>query len=171
MKCNEIRSFFYDYADGTVDEATRSSIENHLSGCTACRLHYETQRRLHQSVTDAVANELAGLHFKSMSVKAALSGGYAPTRISLWGQPRAIAASCLIVLCTTICVLWKHMSGPADAPAPSAYAEAYHCLEMYRAGGSSASGFSTPLAVIIQPGAPARVIELDGIMDVSAEIH
>jgi hypothetical protein len=167
MKCKKIRSFFYDYTDGTVGEATRSAIENHLSGCASCLLHYETQRRLHQSVTAAAANDLAGLHFKSMPVKAELSAGYARLRISLWGRYVAVATSCLIVFCGTIWMLWKPASGPADAPASSSYAEAYHCLDMYRAGGS---GFTTPLAVIIKPGASARVVELNGTTDISTEI-
>ena len=170
MTCKKIQSFFYDYADGTVGEPKCSAIESHLSGCASCRLYYETQRRLHKSVAVAVADELAGLHFKSMPVKEELSAGYARPQISQWGQPMAIVASCLIVLCTTIWVLWKPASKSADRLTPSAYAEAYHYLEMYRADRSGVSGFATPLAVIIQPGASARVIELDGTTDLGAEI-
>jgi hypothetical protein len=167
MKCKQIRSLFYDYADGTVSEAMRFAIESHLSGCASCRLRYEIQRRLHESVAAAAAGELACLHFKPMPVKAELPAGYARPRISLWGRYAAVAASCLIVLCAMVWVFLKPASRPVDAPALSAYAEACHYLDMYRAGGS---GFTTPLAVIIQPGAPVRVIELDATTDISVVI-
>jgi predicted anti-sigma-YlaC factor YlaD len=170
MKCKKIRSFFYDYADSTVDAATCSAIESHLSGCVSCRLYYETQRRVHQNVAAAAAGELAGLHFMSMPIKAEMSAGYARPRMSLWGRHVAVATSCLIVFYGMILMLRKPASRSADDPPPAAYAEAYHCLEMYRAGSSSASGSSMPLAVIIQPGAPARVIELDATTDISTAI-
>jgi hypothetical protein len=166
MKCKQIRSLIYDYEDGAVDEAMHSAIECHLSGCTACRLHYENQQRLHRSIAAKVSSEFAGLHFKSMPIKEEPSDERR-SPIEIWVRRIALAASCLIVLSSATWVLWKSAPQSAGDPPPSAYAEAYHYFDMYRADSSGASGFATPLAVIIQPGLPARIVELDGTTDVS----
>jgi hypothetical protein len=57
-----------------------------------------------------------------------------------------------------------------DDQIQSAYAEAFHRLELRRTDSFSASSIAMPIAVIIQPGASARVIELDGTTDSGAAI-
>lgn len=170
MNCKQIRSLFFDYADGVVDEAARSTIEDHLAGCRTCLKHYENQRRLHRAVASAVSSELAGMRFEPMAIKAEPSS--APVRPSMRIGVRriAFAASCIIVVCAAIWVLWKPAPNPTDDLVPSAYAETYHYLEMCRTDNSGTSSFTTPLAVIIRPGAPARVIELNGTTDISAAL-
>ncbi len=170
MNCKQIRSCSYDYADEMVDSVTRSAIESHLSGCVACRLYYETQCRLQQSVTNAVANELAGLHFRPMPIGAELSGvdrrPLSGTRV----RRMAFAASCLLaLLCAALWLLLKPAPKLTDDSVQSAYAEAIHSLEMYGPGKPGSSSLTMPVAVIIRPGAPVRVIPLDGTTDVSAE--
>jgi predicted anti-sigma-YlaC factor YlaD len=166
MKCKQIRSLIYNYEDGATDEVTRSAIESHLSGCAACRLHYETQRRLHRSMASAVSSELAGLHFKPMPIKEGPSVERRPS-LDMWPRRMALAASCILVLCITTWVLWKPVPKLASDPVPSAYAEAYHYLDMCRADSPGKSNFAAPLAVIIRPGVPARIVELDGTTDIS----
>ncbi len=170
MNCKQIRSCFYDYVDGMVNEATRSAIELHLSGCGACRGHYETQRRLHQSVTSAVAGELAGLYFQPMPIKTEPSGADLRSSIGVRVRRMVFAVSCLLCLGAALWLLRKPAPELTDDPVQSAYAEAFHYLERHSADRSGASSFTTPLAVIIQPGAPARVIALDGTTDISAEL-
>jgi hypothetical protein len=106
------------------------------------------------------------LHFKPMPIREKPYSERRPS-LSLWPRRIALAASCFFVLCAATWVLWKPVPDSAGDLAPSAYAEAYHYLDMYRADRSGASGFAAPLAVIIQPGVPARIIELDGTTDVS----
>jgi hypothetical protein len=170
MKCKQIQYSIYDYIDDVVDQVTRSAIESHLSGCAECRLHYETQRQLHRSVTDAVAGELAGLHFQPASIKAEASG--ADHRLFIREQFGRVAFA-LPALLLLYVILWpviKPDPNPFDDPAQSAYTEAFHYLEMHSANSSGASGFTIPVAVIVRPGAPARIIELDGTTDVSTEL-
>jgi len=169
MNCKQIRSCSYDYIDDMVDNVTRSAIESHLSGCAACRLYYETQCRLHQSVTSAVASELAGLHLQPMPIKAERSGADRRPLFGVWVRRMAFAVSCLFLLCAALWLLLKPAPKLTDDSVQSAYAEAFHCLEMYSADRPGASSFTMPVAVIIRPGAPARVIVLDGTTDVSAE--
>ncbi len=166
MKCKQIHSLIYDYEDGTADERTRSAIEAHLSGCAACRLQYQTQRRLHEQVASAVSSELAGIHLKSLRI---LDERAAERRAltSVWVRRMAFAASCLIVLGATTWVFWKPVPKPPVDLASSAYAEAYHYLDMCPAGSPGSSSDTTPLAVIIQPGVPTRIIALDGTTNVS----
>jgi predicted anti-sigma-YlaC factor YlaD len=166
MKCKKIRSLIYDYEDKAEDKVLHSVIESHLAGCAACRLHYETQRRLHQRIAESAVSELAGFHFKSASIKAEPAGERTPV-LKAWPLRMALAASCMFVLCTATWVLWKPVRKPADDIAPSAYAEAYRYIDMGRTDKPGASSFATPLAVIIQPGIPARIIELDGETNVS----
>jgi predicted anti-sigma-YlaC factor YlaD len=166
MKCKQIRSLVYDYEDGAVDEAMHSAIEGHLSGCSACKVHYENQQRLHRSMAVAVSSELAGLHFMPAPIKEEPSSESRPS-MNIWVRCIAFAASCLIVLCAATWVIWKPVPKPTDDLAPSAYAEAYHYLDMCRTDSPGASSFATPLAVIIQPGVPARIVELNGTTDVS----
>jgi len=43
MKCNKVRDILLtDYIDGELDRETSSRVEEHLSGCAACRTFYET---------------------------------------------------------------------------------------------------------------------------------
>ena len=169
MNCKQIRSRSYDYIDDMVDQVTRSAIESHLSGCAACRLHYETQRRLHQSVTSAVSGELAGLHFQPKPIKAEPSSAVRRPSLGVWVRRMAFAASCVLLLSAGLWLLLKPAPNLNDDSVQSAYAEAFHSLEMYSADRPGASSFTMPLAVIIRPGAPARIIVLDGTTDISAE--
>jgi len=169
MNCKQIRSCSYDYIDDVVDNVARSAIESHLSGCAGCRLYYETQYRLHQSVTSAVAGELAGLHFQPMPIKAERSGADRRPSFGVWVRRMVLAVSCLFLLCAALWLLLKPAPRPTDDPVQSAYAEAFHCLEMYSTDRPGVSSFTMPVAVIIRPDAPARVVVLDGTTNVSAE--
>jgi len=165
MKCKQIQISFYDYADGIADEVTSSAIESHLSGCAACRLLYETQRRLHQSVTNAVASELAGLHFQPKTLEPGTAGADHVPSLGEWFRQTAFAIPALLLLCI---ILWPLLKPPpelTDNPPHAAYAEAFHYFEMHSTDKPGASGFTMPVAVIVRPGAPARVIELDGKTD------
>jgi len=168
MNCKQIQSSFYDYADEVMDQARRSAIESHLSGCAACRRHYETRRRLHQSIAGAATIELAGLHFKPKPIKPGWSGANRRPWPGVWGRSIAFAAPCLLLLCAGLWLLLKPAPKPAEVLVQSAYAEAYRCLEMYSTDRPGGSDLTMPVAVIIQPGAPARVISLDGTTDISA---
>jgi hypothetical protein len=165
MKCKQIRSFIYEYEDGAADEVTHFAIESHLAGCEVCWLYYDTQRQLHRSMADAVSNELAGLHFKHTPIKEKTSADHR-TALPIRMRRLAFAVTCFVIFCTATWMLWKPISKPADDAASSAYAEAYHYLDLYRADSPSTSGFATPLAVIIQPGVPTRIVELDGATNV-----
>jgi hypothetical protein len=169
MNCKQIRSLFYDYTDGMADRVTRSTIDSHLSGCAACRLHYETQLQLQQSIASAVTGELADLHFQPMPITAEPSGPDSRPSLGVWVRRMSFALSCLLILCAALWLLRKPAPNFTDDTVQSAYAEAFHSLEMHSDDRSGASSFSMPVAVIIQPGAPARVISLDGTTDVSAE--
>ncbi len=169
MNCRQTRSCFYDLIDDTVDQVMRSAIERHLAGCVACRLNYESHRRLHQSLQSAVAGELAGLHFKSKPMKAEPYGTDRRPLPGVWVRRAAFALPCLLLFCGALWLFLKPASKPADDRVHSAYAEAYYCLEMHSADKPGTPSFTTPVAVIIRPGAPARVIELDGTADISAE--
>ncbi len=169
MNCRQIKSRFYDYIDGVVDQFTRSTIDSHLSGCVACRLHYETQRRLHQDVKSAVAGELADLHFKPLPMNEEPYGADHRLLSGVWIRRMAFAVPCLFLLGAGLWMLLKPAPDRADDAARSAFAEAYYSLEMHSADRPGASTFTMPVAVIVRPGAPARVIELDGTTDISAE--
>jgi anti-sigma factor RsiW len=168
MNCKQIRSCFYDYTDDMVDQVMRSAIESHLSGCAACRLHYETQRRLHQRVASAVAGELAGLHFQPRPIRAEQSGADRRPSLGVWVRRMAFAMSCLLLLSAGLWLLRKPAPILTDDSVQSAYAEAFHSLEMYSADRPGASSLTMPVMVIIQPGTPARVISLDGTTDIGA---
>ncbi len=99
MNCKQIRSCSYDYIDDIVDKVARSAVESHLSGCAACRLYHETQCRLHQSVTSAVASELAGLRFQPMPIKTERSGADRRPSFGLSVRRMALAVSCFFLLC------------------------------------------------------------------------
>jgi hypothetical protein len=169
MNCKQIQSCSYDYIDDMVDQVTRSAIEGHLSGCAACRLHYEIQRRLHQSLTSAVTGELAGLHFQPKPIKAEPSGAVRGSSLGIWVGRMAFAVSCVLLVCAGLWLLRKPAPKLTDDAVQSAYAEAFHYLEMHSADRPGASSFTMPLAIIIRPGAPARGIVLDGTTDISAE--
>lgn len=178
----------FDYLQRELQSDKVLWIEAHLQHCAACRseLHRQQQQirqvkttlaqldpasdlpvlRLHRSMAASISSELAGLHFKPMPIKGEPSDERRPS-MDMWARRIALAASCFIVLCAITWVLWKPVSKPAGYPAPPAYAEAYHYLDMYRADRSDSSGFAAPLAVIIQPGVPARIVELDGTTNVS----
>lgn len=170
MNCKQIKSSFYDFADGTLNRSMRSVIEGHLSGCAVCRQYYEKQCNLHQDVTNAVASELADLHFQPKNITAEPSSADYLKPHGSWIRQMAFAMPALLLLYIIIWPFLKPAPELIDDPDKSAYAEAYRYLEMYRADRSGASGFAMPVVVIIQPGAPARVIELDGTTDISAEL-
>jgi hypothetical protein len=170
MNCKQIQFSFFDYADDMLDKNMHSAIELHLSGCPACRLHYETQRRLHQDITNAVASELADLHFQQKSINAKPSGIDPRPSLGMWVRSMAFAVPPLLLLCIILWPLLKPAPKVIDDQVQSAYAEAFHYLKMYNTDRPGASSLTTPLAVIMQPGSPARVIELDGTTDLSAEL-
>lgn len=170
MKCKQIRSQFYDYADDSVAQVARSAIESHLSGCDSCRKYYEAQRNLHHSIAGAVAGELAGMHFQSMPIKAEPSNEDRRSSFHGWGRRMAVTVPCLLILSAALWLIRTPSPEPVDDAAPPAYAEAIHYLEMHSADRFGASSFTMPLAVIIRPGAPARTIVLDGTTDISAEV-
>jgi len=170
MNCKQIQYSYYDYADDLLDRDARSVIESHLSGCAACRLHYETQCRLHQSVTNVAAAELADMHFRPGIIKAGSSSAYQRPSLGSWIRQMAYAIPAFLLFGIILWPLMKPAPKPVDDPAQSAYTEAFHYLEMYSTDKPGASSFAAPVAVIIRPGAPARVIELDGTTDVSAEL-
>jgi hypothetical protein len=170
MNCKQIQFSFFDYADDMLDKSTRSVIELHLTGCAACRLHYETQRSLHKGVTNAVASELADLHFQFKTVKTEPAAADHRTLLGAWIRKMAFAMPALLLLGIILWPLLKPAPKMIGDPAQSAYAEVFHSLAVYSADKPGASGLTTPLAVIMQPGIPARVIELDGTTDLSAEL-
>jgi hypothetical protein len=170
MKCKQIQSSFYDYSDDAMDQRTRSVIESHLSSCASCRLHYETQRSLHQGITNAVASELADLHFLPKTIKAELSNADRRSSVNAWARQMAYAMPAFLLLGIVLWPLLKPARELVDDPSQSLYSEAYRYLEMRGADGTGASSLLMPVAVIIQPGAQARVIELDGTTDISAEL-
>ena len=170
MNCKKTRLSFYDFSDDTLDRKTRAVIESHLSGCAACRRHYETQRRMHQSITGAVAGELAGLHFQPQPITTEPSGANLRLSLGVLIGRTAFAIPALLLFCVILWPLLKHGPERIDGPGPSAYDETYRYLEMYSADKPGASSFAMPVAVIIQPGIPARVIEIDGTTDLSTEL-
>ena len=170
MNCKQAQIFYFDYADDTLDQAVRSDLERHLSGCAACRYHYEAQRNLHQGITAAIASELADLHFRSKPVNAGPSSSDHRSSLNAWIRQMAYAVPALLLLGIVLWPLVPHSPRVTDNPDQSSYSEAYRYFEMYSADRSGASDLTTPVAVIIQPGAPARVIELNGTTDISAEL-
>lgn len=170
MNCKKIRSRFYDYADDTVDQATRSSIESHLSGCALCRRYYEERRRMHRSIANAVARELGGLHFKPVQLKAEPAGPNRSLSRGVWIRRTAFAVPCILIFSAALWLFRTPSPEIAGDANPSAYAEAIYYFETHSAENFDAYSFSTPRAVIIQPGAPMRTIALDGTTDISAEV-
>jgi anti-sigma factor RsiW len=170
MNCKKTRLCFYDHTDDALDPATRLAIESHLSNCAACRRHYETQRRLHQSVSNAVAGELADLHFHPKPITAEPSSSDHRSWLGLGIRQTAFALPAFLLLGIILWPLLKPAPELLDDPDQSVYAEAYHYLEMYSVDKPGASRLTTPLAVIVQPGVPARVVELDGTTDLSTEL-
>ncbi len=170
MNCKKTRSYFYDYADAAVSQRVRSDLENHLSGCAACRQYWEAQFRLHQSVKNAAAAELGRLHFQPKPILAkALETERRPS-ISLLVGRTAYAMPALLLLCIALWPLLMPEPKPLDDRNQSAFAEAYRYLEMYNAEKPGASSFAMPMAVVIQPDSPARVIQLDGKTDIGAAL-
>lgn len=170
MNCKKIRSYFHDYADDTIEQGKRSAIEIHLAGCAACRLNYETQRRLHQSIKTAAASELACLHFQPASISPEPFGAVRRASVSNLVWRIGYAAPVLLLL---LIILWPRLrpaSKNIDDPIQAGYAEAFEYLQMYSADSSNPSRFAVPVVVIIQPGAPSHVIELDGTTDISTEL-
>jgi hypothetical protein len=170
MNCKQIQSSFYDYADNTLDQSMRSVIEIHLSDCAACRLHYETQRSLHQGITNAVASELADFHFQPKTVQEEPSRADHRLSFGAWARQMAFVVPAFLLLGIVLWPLMQPSSKLIDDPAQSSYAEAYQYFETHSADRSGVSNLIMPVAVIIQPGAPARVIELNGTTDISAEL-
>ena len=170
MNCKKIRSRFYDYADDTVDQATRSSIESHLSGCALCRRYYEEQRRMHRSIANAVAGELGGLRFKPDQLKAEPAGANRSFSRGVWIRRIAFVVPCLLIFSAALWLLRTSPPEIAGDANPSTYAEAIYYLETHSAENFNAHNFSTPRAVIMQPGAPVRTILLDGTTDISTEV-
>ncbi len=170
MNCKQIQSSFYDYVDKTLEQSVRSVVDGHLSGCAACRLQYETQRSLHQGITDAVASELADLHFQPKPMNAETSRTDEHSSLGDWVRQMAYAVPAFLLLGV---ILWPFMQPSReqiDDPTQSSYTEAYQYFEMHSADSPGAAHHIMPVAVIIQPGAPARVIELDGTTDISTEL-
>jgi anti-sigma factor RsiW len=170
MNCKKTQSCFFDYADGTMQQGKHSDIEDHLAGCTACRLYYDAQRRLQQSIKNAAASELAGIHFQPMTLSLQPSGAVRRPSIRMMVERSAYAMPALLLLFVVLWPLLKPVPGELDDPTRSGYAEAFNCLQMYSANSPGPSGFAAPVAVIVQPGVPARVIELDGTTDVTDEL-
>jgi hypothetical protein len=170
MKCKQIQSSFYDYVDDTLEQSIRSVIENHLSGCVACRRHYETQRSLHQGVTNAVAGELANLHFQPRSISAEPTRRDRRPSFNAWARQMAYAVPALLLLGIILVPIRKPAPKRSDDLSQSPYAETYDYLERCSTNRVGLSSLTMPVAVIIQPGVPDRVIELDGTTDISAEI-
>ncbi len=170
MNCKKAQSYFFDYIDATVDQRMQSEIDSHLSSCSICREYWETQRRLQQSVKSAADVELAGLHFQPKPIPARVPG---TERRPLFRMLVGRAAYAMPALLLLFIIFWPFLKpGPRllEDPDQSAFAEAYRYLEMYSADKPGASSFAMPMAVIIQPDAPARVIELDGKIDISAAL-
>ncbi len=170
MNCKKIRSRFYDYADDTVDQATRFSIESHLSGCALCHRYYEEQRRMHRSIANAVAHELGDLHFKPMQLKAEPASPNRSLSRGVWIRRMAFAIPCLLIFSAALWLLRTPPPEIAGDAIPSAHAEAIYYLETHSSENFNAHNFSTPRAVIMQPGAPVRTIVLDGTTDISTEV-
>jgi anti-sigma factor RsiW len=170
MNCKQIQSLYFDYADGTPDQEVRMNVDRHLTGCVVCRHHYEIQRNLHQDVTAAVANELADLHFQQMPVSAEPAPSKHRFSLNAWVRQIAYAFPALLLLGIVLWPLIQQSPRVTDDPTQSSFTEAYQYFEMHSADRSGATNLIMPVAVIIQPGAPARVIELDGTTDISAEI-
>jgi hypothetical protein len=170
MNCKQIQSSYFEYADDTLDQAAQLDVERHLSGCAVCRLHYETQRNLNEDITAAVASELADLHFRLKPVNAEPSRFDRRFSLNAWVRQIAYAVPALLLLGIILWPLMQRSPIVADNPGQSSYTEAYQYFEMHSAERSGATNLTTPVAVIIQPGAPARIIELDGATDISAEL-
>ena len=170
MNCKQIQAAFYDYVDGTSDQSVCSVIERHLSACAACRRHYETQRGLHQSFMSAASGELADLHFQPKPVDADPPRSDRRFSLNAWVRQMAYAVPALLLLGIILWPLMQHSPRVIDDLTQSSYTEAYQYFEMHNAERSGAANLTTPVAVIIRPGVPARVIELDGTTDISAEI-
>lgn len=170
MNCKQIQSSFYDYVDDALDQRMRSSIQSHLSGCAACRLHYETQNSLRHGIANAVVSELADLHFNPKPISAEPSRANHRLSLNAWIRQMAYAVPAILLLGIVLWPLMQNSRHVIDDRAQSSYADAYQYLETYRADRPGASNLIMPVAVIIQPGVPARVIELDGTTDISAEL-
>jgi hypothetical protein len=170
MNCKQIQSSFYDYVDDTLGRSVRSVVERHLSGCAACRLYWESQRSLHQGITSAVAQELADLHFQPKPVSAEVSRSDRHPSFNAWARQMAYAIPAFLLLGIILWPLMQPSRERIDDPAQLSYAEAYQYFETHSADRPGASSLIMPVAVIIQPGVPARVIELDGTTDISAEL-
>lgn len=170
MNCRQIQSSFYDYADDTLDQSVRSVIESHLSDCTACRIHYETQCSLHHDIMNAVASELTDLHFHPQTMNAEPPRASARPSLSELIRQTAYVVPALLLLGVILWPLMQPSRERIDDPAQSSYAEAFQYFEMRSADRLGASNLIIPVAVIIQPGIPTRVIELDGTTDISAEL-
>lgn len=170
MKCKQIQSSFYDFVDDTLERSIRFAIESHLSGCAACRRHYEIQRGLHQGVTNAVAGELTNLHFQPRTIRAEQTRMDRRTSFNAWARQMAYAVPALLLLGIILVPIRKPAPERIEDPSPSPYAEVYDYLELRGTDKVGASSLTMPVAVIIQPGVPDRVIELDGATDISTEI-
>jgi hypothetical protein len=170
MNCKQIQSSYYGYIDETLDRSICSIIESHLSGCAACRMHYETQRSLQRDITNAVASELADLHFQPKTINAEPSTTDHRPSLGAWVRQMAFAIPAVLLLGIILWPLMQPSPSLIDDPSQSPYAEAYHYIEMHSADRPGASSFTMPVAVIMQPGVPARVIELNGTTDISAEL-
>jgi hypothetical protein len=133
-------------------------------------LFYDAQRRLQQSIKSAALSELAGIHFQPMPISLKPSGAVRRQSIRMLVGRTAYAMPALMLLFVVLWPLLKPVPKVLDDPIRAGYAEAFNYLQMYSANSSGPSRFASPVAVIVQPGVPARVIELDGATDMSAEL-
>lgn len=108
MDCEDVGKFLQVYIDGELDDEDRRMVEEHLTGCSACRARADYERRFRSAVRARLPRVRApeGLRHR---VAEAMSGARARplfARPLVWGSVPALVALALVITFT-----WTVTSG------------------------------------------------------------
>lgn len=130
MICSQARSLLDDYLDQELAPDLKSALEEHLNGCSACRVEYDELVRLGQAMTGMARPEPAEGYWAEVTDLILARTVEAPrprpiatearpqpgVRSSFYRSALALAASIMIFAST----LWLGSSGPVGLPTYSA---------------------------------------------------
>ena len=110
--CRDLEHLLDDFVDGTAPPAERPQIEQHLSGCAACRRVVEEMRAL-LTATARLDREIAAPEDLWPAIRAAVEPRSQRTGVR-W---MALAASLLVVILAGSTALWLRDGDVDSTPA------------------------------------------------------
>ncbi len=113
MNCKECEGLFLLYTVNELSPDQRTSVENHLKGCTSCRASLDEYIKAKRQI--AALREIPDMTDISVATMAIISVRPSPSRIGwYWGRKKlALIAISLIVILVTLIALspWNFFPG------------------------------------------------------------